>query len=85
MFPYLGRDAVGDSNSLVVASAEPLSPVRMARTAGSSMWPEMISLSDTVHSRWTPVLTGGSVYTDDKAPVEWLTDLSLAHYALGRH
>ena len=42
----------------------------------------MVTLAGTVQSRWTPALTGGTVYTDDKAPVEWLTDLSLAHYAL---
>jgi hypothetical protein len=26
-------------------------------------------------------LEGGSVYTDDKAPVEWLVDKSLLDYA----
>ena len=30
-----------------------------------------------------PTLTGGTVYTDDKAPVEWLTDLSILRYAAG--
>ena len=29
-------------------------------------------------------LSGGSVYTDDLAPVEWLTDLSIVQYATGR-
>jgi hypothetical protein len=24
------------------------------------------------------------VYTDDKAPVEWLTDLSILRYAIGK-
>jgi hypothetical protein len=28
-------------------------------------------------------LGGGAVYTDDKAPVEWLTDLSILRYAAG--
>jgi hypothetical protein len=28
-------------------------------------------------------LDGGSVYTDDKAPVEWLVDKSLLDYAEG--
>ena len=31
-----------------------------------------------------PALPGGAVYTDDKAPVEWLTDLSILHYAEGQ-
>ena len=85
VFPYLGRDPIGDSNSLVVASSEPLSPQRMFGTAISGRWSDMVSLAGTAQSRWTPALSGGSVYTDDKAPVEWLTDLSLAHYALDRH
>ena len=30
-----------------------------------------------------PPLRGGQVYTDDLAPVEWLTDLSIIRYATG--
>jgi hypothetical protein len=30
-----------------------------------------------------PALRGGAVYTDDKAPVERLTDLSILKYAIG--
>ena len=26
----------------------------------------------------------GDLYTDDKAPVEWLTDLSILRYAIGQ-
>jgi spermidine synthase len=85
VFRYLGRDPVSDSNSLIVASARPLSPDGMTRTATSGGWPQLPSVADMVYSRWTSALTGGSVYTDDKAPVEWLTDLSLARYALDRH
>ncbi len=33
--------------------------------------------------RIAPALGGGAVYTDDKAPVEWLTDLSILRYAVG--
>jgi hypothetical protein len=29
----------------------------------------------------TPRLRGGRVYTDDKAPVEWLIDKSIVEYA----
>jgi hypothetical protein len=31
-----------------------------------------------------PRLPGGSVYTDDHAPVEWLVDRSILGYAAGR-
>ena len=33
--------------------------------------------------RLRPPLRGGSVYTDDKAPVEWLIDKSIVDYAAG--
>ena len=31
--------------------------------------------------RLAPALEGGEVYTDDKAPVEWLVDKSIVDYA----
>ena len=34
-------------------------------------------------SRLRPGLSGGTVYTDDHAPVEWLVDESLVKYAAG--
>jgi hypothetical protein len=40
-------------------------------------------LAYTVGARLGPALRGGPVYTDDRAPVEWLTDLSLFRYATG--
>jgi hypothetical protein len=40
-------------------------------------------LAYTVGARLGPGLRGGPVYTDDRAPVEWLTDLSLFRYATG--
>jgi hypothetical protein len=36
-----------------------------------------------VQDRIGPALRGGTVYTDDLAPVEWLTDLSILRYAAG--
>ena len=34
-------------------------------------------------ARLAPRLRGGAVYTDDKAPVEWLIDKSIVEYAAG--
>jgi spermidine synthase len=84
VFPYLARDPVGHSNSLVTASSRPLWPQRMVHDARYGVWPELSSLAGAVRSRWTQPLRGGSIYTDDRAPVEWLTDLSIARYALGK-
>jgi hypothetical protein len=36
-----------------------------------------------VAGRLGSALAGGSVFTDDRAPVEWLTDLSIVNYAIG--
>jgi spermidine synthase len=78
-FPVVVRDVVSGSNSLVVASAAPVSFARLA-SVPSSLRP----LATTVAARMAPALRGGAVYTDDKAPVEWLTDLSILRYAVGR-
>jgi hypothetical protein len=42
------------------------------------------ALAAAVGGRLGPAVRGGAVYTDDRAPVEWRTDLSIVHYAAGR-
>ena len=78
VFPVVVRDVVSDTNSLVVASAR----------AGRRRWPafrgDLAPLAEAVAARMAPALRGGAVYTDDKAPVEWLTDLSILRYAIGK-
>jgi len=83
VFGVVVRDVVSDSNTLVVASAAPVSPVAMA-SAGASLPADLQLLAQSVAARMAPALRGGAVYTDDKAPVEWLTDLSILDYAIGR-
>jgi spermidine synthase len=82
VFPYVLRDLVGPANSLVLASAQPLSSARIVGQA-SSLPPELHGLAQNVAARIGPALRGGAVFTDDRAPVEWLTDLSLLNYATG--
>jgi spermidine synthase len=77
VFPVVVRDVVSDTNSLVGASARPLSFEDLAVPA--SLRP----LARDVAARVGPALSGGAVYTDDRAPVEWLTDLSILKYAIG--
>ncbi len=79
VFPVVMRDPLTDANSLVIAGARPLSPVRMAPSAP----PPLKGLAFEVAARLAPALPGGTVYTDDRAPVEWLTDLSILRYATG--
>jgi spermidine synthase len=82
VFPTVVRDVVSDTNSLVVASTAPVSSGRL--DANSPGLPGgLIPLANQVAARMGPSLRGGAVYTDDKAPVEWLTDLSILKYAIG--
>ena len=79
VFGVVVRDVVSGSNSLVVASAAPVSFARLAAVPS-----QLLPVAARVAPRMVPALRGGAVYTDDKAPVEWLTDLSILSYATGR-
>ena len=63
VFPVVVLDPVTTGNSLVVAGTRPIvrSDARLA--------PPLRPLADKVSARLAPALTGGSVYTDDRAPV----------------
>jgi hypothetical protein len=47
------------------------------------MPPELREVALEDAARLAAPLRGGEVYTDDKAPVEWLVDKSLIDYAGG--
>jgi spermidine synthase len=84
VFPYVMRDPVSADNSLVIASAQPLSGGRIVSAAtGNQLSPDLDGLAYATGGLLSPALRGGSVYTDDRAPVEWLTDLSILRYATG--
>jgi spermidine synthase len=82
VFPYVVRDRVSSDNSLLVASTAPLSGASMI-AAHAQLPLALQGLLAFTSGQLGPTLTGGSVYTDDKAPVEWLTDLSILRYAAG--
>ena len=81
-FAVVVRDVVSMDNTLVVASAGSVAGARILAARGS-LPPELSSLATAVGGRLGPALRGGAVYTDDRAPVEWLTDLSILRYATG--
>jgi len=83
VFAIVRRDPVSATNTLVAASASPLSSRRLS-AAIPRLAPDLRDLAATVAGRLGPALKGGSVYTDDRAPVEWLTDLSILRYATGQ-
>jgi spermidine synthase len=83
VFPSVLRDPFDDSNTLLVASEGAASAGRL-RAAISILPSGLRRLAETEAARIGPRLPGGSVYTDDRAPVEWLVDRSILGYAADR-
>jgi spermidine synthase len=79
-FAHVARDPVEPTNTLLLASDAPLEPSGLL-AAGARLPPELTALADAAARRLAPALPGGSVYTDDRAPVEWLVDASIVKYA----
>ncbi len=80
VFPSPLRDPIEDTNTLLVASEAPASAAHL-RAAIPSLPPGLRALARREALRLGPRLPGGSVYTDDRAPVEWLIDRSILGYA----
>ena len=53
----------------------------MAALARAPLPAALRPLAARAARRLAPGLRGGDVYTDDRAPVEWLVDTSIVHYA----
>ena len=70
VFPSLLRDPIEDTNTLPVASEAPASAARL-RAAIPDLPAGLRDLARLEAERLGPRLPGGSVYTDDRAPVEW--------------
>jgi spermidine synthase len=79
-FPAVMRYPIESTNTLLLASAAPLSAARLARGA-ASLPPALRPLAGEAAAGLEPRLAGGEVYTDDRAPVEWLVDSTLLEYA----
>jgi spermidine synthase len=80
VFPNVVRDPIEDTNTLIVASEAPLSAARL-RDAAEGLPLALRGTALAAAGRIEPPLRGGDVYTDDKAPVEWLIDKSIVDYA----
>ena len=53
------------------------------RAAAAGADPGLRPLLQDTAAGLEPPLDGGSVFTDDRAPVEWLIDASIVRYAAG--
>ena len=79
-FPTVLRHPIEPTNTLLLASEAPISVARL-RASPASMPEELRSTAAIAAGRLERRLPGGQVYTDDRAPVEWLIDASLLGYA----
>ncbi|MBA2507059.1 MAG: fused MFS/spermidine synthase [Thermoleophilaceae bacterium] len=79
-FAHVARDPIEDTNTLIVASEEPIETQKLA-TAPLPFG--LRATADAAAARLDAPLEGGRVYTDDLAPVEWLIDKSIVDYAQG--
>lgn len=80
VFPTVVRYPIWPRNTLLLASLRPAGAGRLA-AAARRLEPELADLARATAGRLEPALGSGSVYTDDRAPVEWLIDRSIVTYA----
>jgi len=78
--PSILRDPVEVTSTMLVGSEAPVTAENLD-AAASELPPPLPGLAAETAHRLEPPLTGGDVWTDDKAPVEWLVDLSLLGFA----
>jgi spermidine synthase len=83
VFATVLRDPIDDTNTLLAAGDAPASPdVLRAHVTTLPRGLRRVAREQT--SRTGPRLPGGTIYTDDRAPVEWLVDRSILGYAADR-
>ena len=76
---HVRRDPVDTTNTMLLGTTGDTDPA--ARLREAAMPAQVGAVALDVSGRLSPGLRGGTVYTDDLAPVEWLVDLSLAQVA----
>ncbi len=81
-FPRVLRDPIAATNTLLIGGGPEISAARLEATA-TALPRDLRRIALESAARIGPRLAGGEVYTDDRAPVEWLIDGSLLEYAGG--
>jgi spermidine synthase len=79
-FPTVLRHPIEDTNTLLVGSEAPISAAALEERI-ASLPRELQATARQAVASLEPRLPGGEVYTDDRAPVEWLIDASFLGYA----
>jgi spermidine synthase len=81
-FAHVARDPMEPTNTILMASRVPITRANLL-AATRRLPGDLRPLAQRSSARLAPRLRGGAVYTDDKAPVEWLVDKSIVEYAAG--
>ncbi len=76
---HVWRDPVDSTNTVLLATLDDVDPREQLRAA--ELPSDIRTIADDAADRLEPGLEGGTVYTDDHAPVEWLIDASFAQLA----
>ncbi len=79
-FPRVLRYPIEPTNTLLVGGEGAFSAARLRRGA-TGLPAALRPLALAAAAQLAPRLGGGEVFTDDRAPVEWLVDSSLLEYA----
>ncbi|HEY7622054.1 MAG TPA: fused MFS/spermidine synthase [Solirubrobacteraceae bacterium] len=74
------RDPVKTTNTVLVGSTGDVSAATL-RAALRRLPGDLAATAAATAGRLAPALRGGTVYTDDRAPVEWLIDASIVRFA----
>ncbi len=82
VFDTVLRDPAEDTNTLLIATTGEASARRLLAKI-EELPVEVRPRAREAAARIGPRLEGGTVYTDDRAPVEWLIDRSIVSYAAG--
>jgi hypothetical protein len=79
-FATVLRDPSEPTNTVLVGTNAPGGAARVAAGA-VGLPPALRAAGDATAARLAPALRGGPVWTDDRAPVEWLIDASIVDVA----
>ena len=82
-FPVVLRDPIEPTNTLLIASSTPTTSATTLRSRVMTLPADLRPLGIEAARRIQSPLGGGEVFTDDRAPVEWLIDASIVKYAAG--
>jgi spermidine synthase len=78
-YPVVLRDPIEDENTLMLGGE--LGSADQLRAMAVGLPTELRTIARVEAGRLGPPLSGGEVFTDDRAPVEWLVDRSILGYA----